>query len=297
MSAPLYGGQAVIEGVMIRGPRTMAVAVRTPDGEITTRGQRLRGLYTSGLRRVPLIRGVIVLWETMALGFGALMWSSAVATAELDEDGRAKPLGVVAWAGVLFTLALAVLVFFAAPTLATAWLDGFLGGSWIPTLIEGALRLGLLLGYLWAIGRSSEVARVFQYHGAEHMTIRAFEDGRELRVPAIRRYEKEHPRCGTSFLLTVAVVAIVVFVFVAGSPLWWRFASRLVLIPLIAAVSYELIRFGGTHIHLPIVRMLFGANLALQRLTTRVPDDEQIQVAIAAMERARSEEALAAANP
>ena len=290
MSAPTYGGQAVIEGVMIRGPRTMAVAVRAPDGTILTRAQRLGGLYTGAVRRVPLIRGIVVLWETMALGFGALMWSSAVAAAELDERGEAKPLGAAAWAGTLLTLGIAIALFFAGPTAATAWLDGVVGAAWITTLIEGALRLGLLLGYLWLIGRSSEIARVFQYHGAEHMTIRAFEDGRELRVPVVRRYTKEHPRCGTSFLLTVAVLAVIVFVFVGTSPLWWRFASRIVLIPLVAGVAYEVIRFGGSHSDVPIVRLFFAGNLALQRLTTRVPDDEQIQVAIASLERVLAEE-------
>ncbi|MDA0364916.1 MAG: DUF1385 domain-containing protein [Chloroflexi bacterium] len=290
MSAPTYGGQAVIEGVMIRGPRSMAVAVRAPDGEILTRAERLGGLYTGPLRRVPLVRGVVVLWETMALGFRALMWSSAVAAEDLDEHGEPKPLGALTWAGTLLTLAIALAFFFAGPTAATAWLDRFVGATWITTLIEGALRLALLLGYIWLIGRSSEIARVFQYHGAEHMTIRAFEDERELRVPVIRRYRKEHPRCGTSFLLTVAVIAVVVFVFVGGSPLWWRFASRIVLIPFVAGVAYEVIRFGGSHTEVPLVRLLFAGNLALQRLTTRVPDDEQIQVAIASLERVRAEE-------
>jgi uncharacterized protein YqhQ len=295
-AAPTYGGQAVIEGVMIRGPHVMAIAVRTPDGSITTRAERLEGFFTGRVRRIPFVRGVFVLWETTVLGFRALTWSSAVATAELDDDGGAKPLPPVTWVVMVLTMLAALAIFFAGPALATAWLDGTFGASWITTILEGLIRLSLLIGYIWAIGRSSEIARVFQYHGAEHMTIRALEDGRELRVAAVRRYEKEHPRCGTSFLLTVAVISVFVFVFAGSSPLWWRFASRLLLIPLIAGISYEVIRYGGAHSRVPFIRLLFAGNLALQRLTTRVPDDEQIQVAIAAVECALSEETLAGSS-
>ena len=156
--------------------------------------------------------------------------------------------------------------------------------------IEGGIRIALLLGYIWLIGRSDDVRRVFQYHGAEHMTIAAYEDSRELTVPAVRRYPKEHPRCGTSFLLTVAFVSIVVFAFAGTDPLWWRLASRLVLIPLVASVSYEAIRFAGFHQRWPTVRLLFAGNIALQLLTTRPPDDEHIQVAIRAFEEARAVE-------
>ncbi len=294
MSAASYGGQAIIEGVMIRGPRVMSVAVRAPDGSIVGRTERLGGIYTGAVRRVPLLRGVAVLWETMALGFRALTWSSAIATDDLDEHGETKPMGAVAWAGMAVVLALAMAFFFAGPALATTWLDRWIGHQWVITLIEGVIRLALLIGYIWAIGRSGEIARVFQYHGAEHMTIRAYEDGRELRVAAVRRYEKEHPRCGTSFLLTVAVISVVVFVFAGTSPLWWRFLSRLVLIPVVAGLSYEVIRFGGAHTRVPLVRLLFAGNIALQKLTTRYPDDEQIQVAINAMERALAEEAALA---
>ena len=152
--------------------------------------------------------------------------------------------------------------------------------------VEGVVRLGLLLGYIRLIGRSPEVRRVFQYHAAEHKAVQALEQGRELSVQSVRRLPKEHPRCGTSFLLTVAVVAAIAFMFAGGEPPWWRFASRIVLIPVVAAVSYEAIRFGGLHLGNALVRTLFAANLALQRLTTREPDDEQIQVAIASLNAA-----------
>ena len=293
MSAATYGGQAVVEGVMIRGSRAMAVAVRKPDGSIAIRRDRLGGLYTGRVRRVPLIRGVLVLWETLSLGIRALTWSAAVAADEVDEDGEAEGLGAFGWLFMAVMLAFALAIFFAGPVFLTAWLDDFLA-TWFVIAIEGVIRLGLLIGYIWAIGRSEDVRRVFQYHGAEHMAIHTFEHGLELRVQAIRRFAKEHPRCGTSFLLTVAVVAAVVFVLVGSDPLWWRFASRLVLIPIVASLSYEAIRFAGFHLDNPVVRFIFSGNIALQKLTTRVPEDEQIQVAVASLEAAIAEDRLAA---
>ena len=275
---------------MIRGARSMAVAVRDPEGEILVRSEALRGpLYVGLLRRVPFIRGVLILAETFTLGGRALTWSSAVAAGEVDEHGEAKRLTFVEKAFLAVSMAFALAVFFAGPVLATAWLDSRLD-QWVVLAIEGGIRIALLLGYIWLIGRSDDVRRVFQYHGAEHMTIAAYEDSRELTVPAVRRYPKEHPRCGTSFLLTVAFVSIVVFAFAGTDPLWWRLASRLVLIPLVASVSYEAIRFAGFHQRWPTVRLLFAGNIALQLLTTRPPDDEHIQVAIRAFEEARAVE-------
>ena len=291
-----YGGQAVVEGVMIRGPHAVATAVRKPDGEIAVRSRPLGGLYSARLRRVPLLRGVLVLWETLALGISALTWSSAVASDEVDEHGEAKPLGATGWAFLALMLLVALAFFFAGPVVATAWLERRFPGPLV-IAFEGVLRIGLLIGYIWLIGRSQDVARVFQYHGAEHMTISAFEHGRELSVQAIRRFPKEHPRCGTSFLLTVAVIAALAFILVGSEPLWWRFASRLALIPLIAAVAYEAIRFAGRRLDQPIVQALFSANLALQHLTTRPPDDAQIQVAIASLKAVLEEEERAAPPP
>ena len=280
-----FGGQAVVEGVMIRGPRSIAVAVRTPDGEIMIRTRGLGGRLTNLVRRIPLVRGMLVLWETLAIGIWALAWASAVHNEEVDEHGEAKPFGVAGWLVLLVVLGFAVTVFFAGPVLVTAWLSGLLPDLLV-IAIEGLVRLGLLLGYIRLIGRSPEVRRVFQYHAAEHKAVQALEQGRELSVQAVRRLPKEHPRCGTSFLLTVAVVAAIAFMFAGTEPLWWRFASRIVLIPVIAAVSYEAIRFGGLHLGNAIVRTLFSANLALQKLTTSDPDDEQIQVAIASLNAA-----------
>ena len=292
MSTPTstYGGQAVIEGVMMRGATVMAIAVRRPDGSIASRSEPLGGVFTGPVRHVPLLRGLLVLFETLTLGMRALTWSAAVAADQVDEHGETRPLGVFDWLFLVGAFGIGVGVFFVGPVLATAWLDGVLPARWMSLLVEGLLRVSLLIGYIWGMGRASDIRRVFQYHGAEHMTIYAQEDGRELNVPAIRRYPKEHPRCGTSFLLTVALVAMVVFAFAGTEPLWWRLSSRLILIPAVAALSYEAIRFAGFHQDWPVVRWLFAGNLALQWLTTRAPDDEQIQVAIAALQRVREAE-------
>jgi uncharacterized protein YqhQ len=288
-----YGGQAVIEGVMMRGAHAMSVAVRAPSGAIVGRDERLGGIYSDAVRRIPLVRGIVVLAETVILGTGALTWSAAVAAGESEGDGQPQGMGLVEWLVVFAAMATAIAAFFVGPVAVTSPLDGR-WPAWAVVALEGGLRMALLLGYVWGIGRTEGVRRVFQYHGAEHMTIAAHEDGRELTVPAIRRYPKEHPRCGTSFLLTVALVSIVVFAFAGREPLWWRFASRLVLVPFVAAVSYEVIRFAGAHHRWPVIRWLFAGNIALQYLTTRPPDDEQIQVAIAALDRVRQAEARGA---
>lgn len=293
--AATYGGQAVIEGVMIRGARAMAVAVRRADGTLAYTSYQLGSLYTGTVRRIPFLRGVVVLWETIALGMRALAWSAAVAVDEPVEDGREPGrVDLSMWGSIAFSMLLGVGLFFLVPVLATTWLEAVLPNVWV-VLIEGFMRLGLLVGYVWAMGRSDDIQRVFQYHGAEHMTIHAYEQGRELTVQGIRRFPKEHPRCGTSFLLTVGVVAVFVFALIGTPPLWWRLASRVVLVPVIAAIAYEAIRFAGFHHERPVVRWLFAGNIALQKLTTRVPDDEQIQVAIASLQRAVEEDAKAEA--
>ncbi len=225
----------------------------------------------------------------------ALSWSAAVATDEVDEHGQPSSMGAFTWVAMAISMTLGVALFFVLPVVATAWLEGELP-TFAVVLIEGLLRLSLLVGYIWAIGRSDEIRRVFQYHGAEHMAIHAFEEGRELTVQAIRRFPKEHPRCGTSFLLTVGIVAIFVFALLGSPPLWWRISSRVVLVPVIASVAYEAIRFAGFHQRWPLIRWLFTGNIALQYLTTRVPEDEHIQVAIASLEHAIAEDGRALAE-
>ena len=274
-----YGGQAVIEGVMIRGQRHMSVAVRRPDKSIAVRCQPLSPLFTGRLRRLPLVRGVVVLAETMILGMRALTYSANVAAeAEGEELGR----GAIA-AMVGTSLLLGIGIFFVGPVLASRSLESALGSDLLANAVEGVIRLAVFVAYLALIGRMPDIRRVFMYHGAEHMTVHAREHGEPLEVETVRRYPAEHPRCGTAFLLVVVVLAVVVFVFAGREPLWWLLASRVVLLPFIAAASYELIRLSGRFQGNPLVRGITGPSLALQSLTTRHPDDDQIEIAIKAM--------------
>ncbi len=279
-----YGGQAVIEGVLIRGRRYLAVAVRRPTGDIATWTSPLGATATTPWRRVPFVRGILVLAETLTLGVRALLDSARVAGQdESDEEISPATVGVT----LAVSLAFAILVFFVSPTLLARLLDPLLQSSLLSNVVEGIVRLALFLGYVVIIGRMAEVRRVFAYHGAEHMTVHAYEHGEPLETQAVRRYPTAHERCGTAFLLTVMVVAIVVFVLVGRyDDLWMRLLSRIVLVPVVAGAAYEVIRLSARFESSPLVRLLITPNLALQALTTRQPDDAQIEVAIAAMSAA-----------
>ena len=279
---------------MIRGPRHATVVCRRPDGALTQRSKVLRKTYTGWTARIPFVRGVIIMAETLHLGAWSLLFSQSVAlTEEADEEPQSA--GLLGAVTLTLSLVLGVGLFFLAPVFATRWLENHLNPDIIAVVLEGVLRLVLLLGYLWLIGRMSEIRRVFEYHGAEHMTISTWEAGRPLTVPNIRQFSRAHPRCGTSFLLVVAVVAILVFTALGTPPLWWRLTSRVVLVPFIAALAYETIRLGGTYRHRRVVGWLFAPNLWLQALTTRPPEDAQIVVAVAAMESALEHEQAAVA--
>ncbi len=278
----LYGGQAVIEGVMIRGQRFSSVAVRRPNGEVVLRVEPLSSFYTGRLRRVPLIRGVIVLVETLILGMRALTYSANVA---LDQDGQELSKRALAFM-MAIALVFGIGLFFLVPLFITRGLDSYIASSLASNAIEGVIRLLIFVAYIAVIGLMPDIRRVFAYHGAEHMTIHAREKGEPLRVEFIRKYSTAHPRCGTAFLLVVMVVAILVFVFLGRPPMEWRILSRILLVPIIAAVSYEIIRFSDAHSQNPLVKLLTAPSLALQALTTRQPDDSQIEVAIAAVEQA-----------
>ena len=281
-----YGGQAVIEGVMIRGPEHMAVAVRHPKGHIVTHSQKLGGIYTGRSRRIPLVRGGVVLWETMALGMRALNYSSRIAfEEEEDENGEPAPFPEKVFIG---TMALAILfvvgIFFAGPILLANLLELFDAHRIVIVAVEGILRLGLFVGYIWLIGLVPDIKRVFQYHGAEHMTIHAYEAKKPLVTDEIRAFPKEHTRCGTSFLLVVVMVSLITFFIfdvIVDRGLLIRTLSRIVFIPFIAGVAYEVLRVGARYGGGGFVRIMFKPNIALQALTTKVPDDSQIEVAIA----------------
>lgn len=285
-----YGGQAVIEGVMIRGPHSVAVACRRPDGDIAVRRETLGGAYTGPLRRIPFLRGVIVLWETLALGMRSLLFSSNVALGE--EEKEVSPAAVISMG--LMALALVAVLFFAGPVLLTGWLDDRIGSSVVVVIIEGLVRLTILLAYLGLIALLPDIRRVYAYHGAEHKSIHALEAGDPLEPRSVQRHPTAHVRCGTSFLLTVVIVSVVVFAALGSPNLWLRIASRVVLIPVIAALAYELIRLGGRFYENRVARVLMWPNLALQALTTRQPDDSQVEVALRALREVMAQEGVTA---
>ena len=278
-----YGGQAVIEGVMIRGRKHFSLAVRRQDGSIEHHSELLSTLYTGRIRQYPLIRGVIALVETMVLGIKALHLSANMAVQDQSGDEGGEIPSWVLGATLAVALTLGIGVFFLLPLLIIWLLDS---RGWVSELIEGGLRLGLLVAYIWGISFLRDIKRVYAYHGAEHMAVHAYEAGMPLDVENVRKFPTPHPRCGTAFLLTVMLVSIIVFALLMDPPIEWRILSRIVLLPVIAAISYEIIRFSGKHQNSLIGKTLAWPGLLLQRLTTRPPDDAQIEVAITAMEGA-----------
>jgi len=274
-----YGGQAVIEGVMMRGSRTMAVALRSPEGKIVVDTQPLNEtLYRGPISRIPFLRGVVVLWDALGLGIKALMMSADVAVGE-----EASLSGPVAWGTTVVGLGLGVGLFMALPSLLVGLVAPLLPSEWLSSLLEGGVRLFLIVGYIWAVGRLPDIRRVFAYHGAEHKTIHAYEAGVRLSVDKVRRFSTAHTRCGTAFLLTVVMLTVLIFAPFGRPPLVWRLLSRIALLPIIAGVSYEIIRLMGRLADRPWMRPLIAPNLALQRLTTREPDDGMLEVAAAAL--------------
>lgn len=279
-----YGGQAVLEGVMMRGRSLVAVAVRNPRGEIVVHTEPLTArIYTSRWGQLPFVRGLGMLWDALGLGIRALLFSADVA---LDEEGSGESAfsGPLAWGTVALSLALGVALFFVLPLLLVGWVDHYIHSDLVSNLLEGAVRIAIFLGYLAAVGLLPEIRRTFAYHGAEHKTINTYEAGEPLEVARIQRHTTAHMRCGTAFLLWVVVVSILLFALLGRPPLALRILSRIVLLPVIAGVSYEMIRFSARHKENPLVRALAGPSLALQRLTTREPTDDMVEVAIAALQ-------------
>ena len=281
-----YGGQAVIEGVMIRGRNHFSLAVRRGDGSITHVHEQLSTLFTGRIRRVPFLRGGVVLIETLLLGVKALHRSANMAmldqAGESDEEMSGWAMGVTL--GV--SLVLGIGIFFILPLLLVKLLDSSIASDLLSNVVEGFLRLAILLGYIWGIGFIKDIRRVYAYHGAEHMAVHAHEAGLPLSVANVRKFGTPHPRCGTAFLLTVVLVSIVIFAFLGRPDFEWRVLSRIVLLPVVAGISYEIIRFSGAHQKWSIAQAVAWPGLLLQRLTTRQPDDAQIEVAITAMESA-----------
>lgn len=276
-----YGGQAVIEGVMMRGTRLMAVAVRHPAGHVVLHSEPLTArIYTSGWGKLPFVRGLALLWDALSLGIRSLMFSADVALAEEEVEFG----GPVAWGTVLVSLLLGVGLFFVIPLVLVGFVDRYLSSSLLSNLIEGVIRLVFFLGYILIIGLLPEIRRVFAYHGAEHKTVNAYEAGSPLDIASVRSFSTAHPRCGTGFLLVVMVVAILVFSLLGRPPMLLRIASRVLLIPVVAGLAYEFIRFTARHYQRSrLVRLLIAPSLALQSLTTREPDDAMLEVALTAL--------------
>ena len=276
-----YGGQAVIEGVMMRGRKAMVTVVRRSTGELAMDIQPLSSIYTSRMTKIPLIRGIIVLIEAMILGIKSLLYSANVSLEEEDEELSKKSI----FAMVASALALVVVLFFLAPLFLTRLGNPYIHSSLTFHLIEGLIRLAIFIAYLKLISLVPDIKRVFTYHGAEHKTIHAYEDGVPLEVEAIRKYDTAHVRCGTSFLFAVLIIAIVVFALIGRQTIWIMVSSRIILIPVIAALGYEVTRFGANHIKNVLVRIIVAPGLLLQALTTGEPNDSQLEVALTALRK------------
>ena len=285
-----YGGQSVIEGVMMRGQKAFAVAMRAPDGNIAVHTEKLANVYRSGITKVPFLRGVILLWDALGLGMRALTLSANTQTGE-DE----KLEGPALYLTLGLSLAFGIGLFFLLPAGIGGWVEHLLSQTtsalWLGNLLEGVLRLLLLIGYIWGIGFMPDVKRVFMYHGAEHKTINAYEAGAELTPEVVTNYPIEHPRCGTAFLLTLVLLSILVFTALGPMSIVWRLVTRVLFIPILAGVAVEYIRWTANNLGNPIVQLLIKPNLALQRLTTRTPDLEMLAVAIESFNSMRKAEA------
>jgi uncharacterized protein YqhQ len=286
MSAPI-GGQAVLEGVMMRGPSNWAVAVRKPDGQIAEVCRPIESMMKRHwIFRLPIIRGVMALGESLAIGFRALSISAQYAAQEEGSGSESEEVQTELSRGALFfafavAIAFAVALFKVTPALITNWLPVDTTGWFV--IVEGGIRVTIFILYLFLISLLPDLRRVFQYHAAEHKAINAYEAGEELTPQTVQRYSLIHPRCGTAFLLWVMVIAVFVFAFF-GRPVWyWLIASRILLLPVIAGIAYELIRFAGKHTDNRVLMTLLAPGLWLQRLTTREPTLDQLEVSIRAL--------------
>ncbi|MCL2760142.1 MAG: DUF1385 domain-containing protein [Desulfuromonadales bacterium] len=283
------GGQAVLEGVMMRAPRSIAIAVRRPTGEIVVKKEELIPISERfPITKLPVVRGAVALFQSLIIGMKALNFSANEAMAEEGQEEK-KELSSWAMAGtIIFALAFGILLFFIMPLYLTKLISPAIGNSNILfNLVDGAIRVVVFLLYIWIISRMNDIQRVFQYHGAEHKSIFTFEAGEELTVENVRKHSCLHPRCGTSFLLIVMVVSIVMFSLIPKAwPFYLKAGSRILFLPLIAGVSYEFLKWSAKHDKSAIVKMIIAPGLALQRLTTKEPDDSQLEVAIKSIEEA-----------
>ncbi len=282
-----YGGQAVIEGVMMRGQKAFAIAMRAPDGKIVVHKEPLDQIYRSKVTKIPFVRGVILLWDALGLGMRAL---TIAANTQTGEEQKIE--GPALYITLGFALVFGIGLFFLLPAGLGSLSEKFLGWSvWWSNVAEGVIRLAILIAYIWAIGFMPDIKRLFAYHGAEHKTINAYEAGAELTPDSVAHYSLQHPRCGTAFLLTLVLVSIVVFALLGPLPVLWRLLSRVLLIPVLAGVALEYVRWTANHLNNRVVRWMIKPNLALQSLTTREPDASMLEVAITSFNTMREAEA------
>lgn len=276
---PTVGGQAVIEGVMMRGPEYVATAVREPSGKISVKTEKVSSITQRyPILKKPMLRGVVALGESLILGLKSLSYSAKMAGEEGEELTDREILMTM-----VFSLGLAIVLFVIIPTAAAKYIHSSITDPMWLNLAEGGLRMLIFLAYIYGISRLKDIQRVFQYHGAEHKTIHAYEAGEELTVENVQKHSTLHPRCGTAFLLIVMIVSIIMFAFLGWPDLWLRILSRVILLPVVAGVSYEIIKFAG-HSSNTFIRLAILPGLWLQKITTNQPDDEQVEVAIQALE-------------
>ncbi|MCL2766461.1 MAG: DUF1385 domain-containing protein [Peptococcaceae bacterium] len=281
-----YGGQAVIEGVMMRGPDSRATAVRLPDQTLAIEKKPVNSITKRiPILNKPLVRGVIVLFESLIMGVDALTYSANKAVGDEEEELTTKELVLT----IGFAFALAILLFAVLPTALAHFLQGIAPGAFMSNMVEGVLRIVIFLLYVIAISQLSDIKRVFQYHGAEHKVINAYEAGDPLTVKDVQQHSIAHPRCGTSFILIVLVISILVFSCLGEQVLWWRILSRILLLPVIAGISYELLKLSGKYYQVSWCRFLIAPGMWMQKLTTREPDDSQVEVAIFALEAVQND--------
>ena len=287
MSKLSVGGQAVIEGVMMRGPGKVATAVRNPDGRIEVEKGPVHSIADKyPILKKPMLRGSVSLVESLVLGIRSLSYSAKMAGEEDEQLSDKEMAGTI-----IFAFVLAAILFIAIPTGAAKFFHFITDDPVFLNLMEGFLRLAIFLGYIWGISRMKDIRRVFQYHGAEHKTIHCYEAGLPLTVENVQKFSRLHPRCGTNFLLIVMLVSIFVFAFLGWPSLVERIASRVVLLPVVAGISYELIRFAGRTTN-PVALKLIKPGLWLQYLTTRPPEDDMVEVAIESLKAVLPEEEI-----
>ncbi|MFC1900935.1 DUF1385 domain-containing protein [Chloroflexota bacterium] len=274
-----YGGQAVIEGVMMRGPKTMSIAVRRPKGDVYVQTQTLPTIYTGKFKKIPFIRGIIFMVENLYLGIKTLLHSANISL----EEEEVEISGKYAWLMVFVSVSFSVALFFLLPLFLTGLLS--IESSILFNLVDGLIRVSIFVIYLIIMSLLPDIKRVFAYHGAEHKTVNAYEAGVPLEIETIKSYSTAHVRCGTSFIFTVVIISIIVFSLAGLHTVWLMVLSRIVLIPVIAGIGYEIIYFSGRHSDNILVRITSTPGLWLQSLTTREPDDNQLEVAMSALRR------------